>query len=93
MRTLRDRFAHHPFVGDIRGKGLFLGVELVQDPISKTPATVQAAYLKNQMRRLGILMSTDGPDENVLKIKPPLCFSERNADQLLSTLEKVLRSL
>lgn len=79
----------HPIITDIRGKGLFLGMELTQGE-QHTPATRQAAYLKERMRRHAILMSTDGPYENVLKIKPPMCFGERDADFLLETLDKVL---
>ncbi len=84
---LQEKF---PIIGDVRGHGLFLGFELVQNHETLSPATTQAAYLKNRMRELGILMSTDGPFENVLKIKPPMCFDKSNADFLLETLEKVL---
>ncbi|NJM41673.1 MAG: hypothetical protein HC853_13405, partial [Anaerolineae bacterium] len=55
------------------------------------PATDQASYLVNRMKDHGILLSTDGPYENVIKIKPPLCFDEGNADFLLHVLDKVLR--
>ncbi|HPI79271.1 MAG TPA: hypothetical protein PLM35_01960, partial [Cyclobacteriaceae bacterium] len=55
------------------------------------PATGQAAYLANRMRELGILMSTDGPYENVLKIKPPMVFDKNDSDFLLSTLGRVLK--
>ncbi len=80
-----------PLIGDVRGPGLFLGFELVLDPTDRTPATRQAAWLANRMRDLGILMSTDGPDENVLKIKPPLCFGPGDAERLAETLATVLR--
>ncbi|MEM9849691.1 MAG: aminotransferase class III-fold pyridoxal phosphate-dependent enzyme, partial [Bacteroidota bacterium] len=72
LLDLQTRF---PIIGDVRGHGLFLGVELVAHPVSKTPAAAATAYLANRMREMGILMSTDGPFHNVLKIKPPLCFS------------------
>ncbi|RMF22549.1 MAG: aminotransferase class III-fold pyridoxal phosphate-dependent enzyme [Bacteroidetes bacterium] len=88
LEELQSRF---PIIGQVRGHGLFLGIELVTDPATRRPATRQAHYLINRMRRLGILMSTDGPDENVLKIKPPLCFSSTDADTLLTTLERVLQ--
>jgi len=88
LEELQSRF---PIIGQVRGHGLFLGIELVTDPATRRPATRQAHYLINRMRRLGILMSTDGPDENVLKIKPPLCFSSDDADTLLTTLERVLQ--
>jgi 4-aminobutyrate aminotransferase-like enzyme/Ser/Thr protein kinase RdoA (MazF antagonist) len=77
-----------PVIGDIRGKGLFLGVELCDE--HKNPLTHLAAYLVNRMKKLGILMSTDGKDDNVLKIKPPMVFSDDNADQLLAGLRTIL---
>ncbi|MCB0492342.1 MAG: aminotransferase class III-fold pyridoxal phosphate-dependent enzyme [Cyclobacteriaceae bacterium] len=82
--------ADHPIIGDVRGLGLFLGIELVKDN-NLTPATEQATYLANRMRELGILMSTDGPYENVLKIKPPIIFNKADADFLISTLDRVLK--
>lgn len=80
-----------PIIGDIRGHGLFLGIELVKNPETKTPADKQADHLANRMRQCGVLMSTDGPYHNVLKIKPPMVFSRQDADFLVGTLEKVLR--
>lgn len=81
---------NYPIIGDVRGMGLFLGIELVKDN-QLTPATEQATYLANRMRELGILMSTDGPFENVLKIKPPIIFNKEDSDFLLSTLDRVLK--
>lgn len=77
-----------PILGDVRGRGLFLGFELVD--FDRNPLPEQANYLKNRMKDFGILMSTDGPDNNVLKIKPPLVFNGENADTLLFYLEKIL---
>lgn len=104
LKTLLNQLqANHPIIGDVRGEGLFLGFELVKPapapaPIAVgapdhglLPATQQAANLKNRMRELGFLMSTDGPDENVIKIKPPMCFDRQNADQLIGYLDQVLR--
>lgn len=88
LRQLAGKF---PIIGDVRGPGLFLGFELVKDPELLTPAEAEAAYLANRMRELGILMSTDGPFHNVLKIKPPVVFGRKDADFLLETLERVLR--
>lgn len=82
--------SNYPIIGDVRGLGLFLGIELVKDN-QLTPATEQATYLANRMRELGILMSTDGPYENVLKIKPPMVFNKQDGDFLLSTLNRVLK--
>ena len=80
----------HPIVGDVRGRGLFLGVELVMDRETLEPAAAQATYVVNRMRERGILMSTDGPLHNVLKIKPPLVFTEANADLLVRALDAIL---
>ncbi len=76
-----------PIIGDVRGQGLFLGFELVDK--DKKPQTGKAAYLANRMRELGILMSTDGKDNNVIKIKPPMCFSKENADEVIYRLSQV----
>ncbi|HEX9564327.1 MAG TPA: aminotransferase class III-fold pyridoxal phosphate-dependent enzyme [Gemmatimonadaceae bacterium] len=91
MQRLTELATQHVLVGDVRGAGLFIGVELVTGRDERTPAGWQAAYLANRMRELGVLMSTDGPHHNVLKIKPPLCFDERDADVLVDTMERVLR--
>jgi len=88
LHELASRF---PIIGDVRGPGLFLGFELVKDPIDLEPAAAQTAYLANRMRDLGILMSTDGPYHNVLKVKPPMVFGKRDADFLLEMLDKVMR--
>lgn len=76
-----------PIIGDIRGQGLFLGIELVDAQMN--PLGAQAEYLANRMKDHGILMSTDGPDHNVLKIKPPMVFDMGNADELLFYLKKI----
>jgi 4-aminobutyrate aminotransferase-like enzyme len=78
-----------PVIGDVRGQGLFLGIELTDGDLN--PQTDKAAYLANRMKELGILMSTDGKDVNVIKIKPPLVFSRSHADQLLEALQRVFR--
>ena len=80
----------HAAVGDVRGRGLFLGVELVRDRSGPTPAPEIARYVVERMRERGVLLSTDGPDENVLKIKPPMCFSEADAARLVEELDRVL---
>lgn len=85
LKALQKEF---PIIGDVRGEGLFLGFELT-NPL-KQPMEVQTAYLADRMKSLGILMSVDGPDHNVLKIKPPIVFNKENADELLFRLKKVL---
>jgi len=87
LHRLQERFE---IIGDVRGLGLFIGVELVRDRISLMPAASQASYIAERMKQNGVLISTDGPLHNVLKIKPPLCFDKDNAGFLLERLESVL---
>ena len=78
-----------PIIGDVRGQGLFLGFEL--NGKNKIPLGEKATYLANRMKDFGILMSTDGPDHNVLKIKPPMVFSTENTDELIMRLRTVFK--
>jgi len=87
LHELMDR---HPLIGDVRGLGLFLGIELVLDRETLQPAPRHAAYIVERMRDHGILLSTDGPLHNVIKIKPPLVFDATDADRLVTTLDRVL---
>jgi len=80
----------HPIVGDVRGLGLFLGIELSQDRETREPAPHQAAYVVERMKDHGILLSTDGPDHNVIKMKPPLCLSESDVDRVVAAYDRVL---
>jgi 4-aminobutyrate aminotransferase-like enzyme len=91
MDGLRSLMDSYPLLGDVRGLGLFVGIELVRDRAELTPAGDEASYIANRMRDHGILLSTDGPFHNVLKIKPPLVFNTANADFLVRTLDKILR--
>ncbi len=88
---LSDLQSRHQLIGDVRGRGLFLGVELVLDTEALQPATEQASYIVNRLCEHGVLVGTDGPFHNVLKIKPPLVFSEANADFLVETLDNILK--
>ena len=90
LQRLRDLLDRHTLIGDVRGLGLFIGIELVLDRETLEPAAEQASYIANRMRERGILISTDGPLHNVLKIKPPLVFNQENADFLVATLEQLL---
>ncbi len=87
LRPLLDKY---PIVGDVRGSGLFLGVELVRSRETLEPADKEASFIVNQMRERGILIGTDGPYHNVLKIRPPMPFSMDDADFLTATLDAVL---
>ena len=87
LRSLADRY---PVVGDVRGRGLFLGIELVRDRETREPFAEACGYLVNRARARGVLLSVDGPDHNVIKIKPPLVFGEDEAALLVETLDTVL---
>jgi 4-aminobutyrate aminotransferase-like enzyme len=89
-KRLQDLQTSHPIVGDVRGRGLFLGVEFVRDRDLRTPAAAEAAYVVERMKAHGILLSTDGPEHNVIKIKPPLVFDEADAERLAAALDVVL---
>jgi len=91
LRAALERVAERrPLIGDVRGSGLFLGVELVRDRRTLEPATAEARYLVERLRERGILSGLDGPHDNVLKLRPPLVFAEADADRFLATLEDVL---
>jgi 4-aminobutyrate aminotransferase-like enzyme len=93
LRGLRTLAGNHPLIGDVRGSGLFLGVELVTDRTTLSPATDHASYVANRMRDRGVLIGVDGPHHNVLKIRPPMPFDRTDAAQLLDTLDGVLGEL
>jgi 4-aminobutyrate aminotransferase-like enzyme/Ser/Thr protein kinase RdoA (MazF antagonist) len=90
LDKLRPFVDRHPLVGDVRGSGLFLGVELVRDRQTLEPAGEEASLVANRMREHGVLLGTDGPYHNVIKIRPPMPFSETDALLLVSLLDKVL---
>ena len=93
MQRLVELQDKHPIIGDVRGRGLFLGFELVSDLSTLEPATEEAGQLVNEMRRRGVLLSTDGPHHNVIKIKPPMVLNEEDIDTTLEHLDEVLTSL
>ena len=80
----------HELIGDVRGRGLFLGVEMVRDLISLEPASQEASTVVDSMRERGVLLSTDGPLHNVIKIKPPMVLSEEDVDETISKLDLCL---
>jgi 4-aminobutyrate aminotransferase-like enzyme len=80
-------------VGDVRGTGLFLGVELVRDRDTLEPAPVEASFVVDRMRQRGVLVGTDGPYHNVIKIRGPMPLSLADADQVVDTLSRALREL
>ncbi|HWG64527.1 MAG TPA: aminotransferase class III-fold pyridoxal phosphate-dependent enzyme [Streptosporangiaceae bacterium] len=89
-RGLRILGERHPLVGDVRGEGLLIGVELVTEQKTRSPAAPQARAASEAMRERGILISVTGSAGNVLKIRPPLVFQREHADLLLQSLDEVL---
>jgi len=87
FRKLAEKY---PLIGDIRGKGLFLTVELVRDRSSKEPAGSEAAQVQEALRENGVLLSLNGQGRNCLKIRPPLVFDTNHADIALAALDDAL---
>ena len=87
---LREIAERHEPIGDVRGAGLFVGFELVRDRSTREPDGELAEELVNRAVERGVLLSTDGPDHNVIKIKPPLVFSSADADRLIETVDAIL---
>jgi 4-aminobutyrate aminotransferase-like enzyme len=101
MANARDRGAQlraglarlaqrYPWIREVRGAGLFLGVELGAPPESGLSARQETARLVNELRRRGVLVGATGRDSNVLKIRPPLTIGEAEVELLLDALEKAL---
>ena len=81
----------HPLIGDVRGLGLFIGIEFVRDRETLEPADSEASRIVEHMKERCVLLSTDGPCHNVIKIKPPMVFSKADADLLILGLDRVLK--
>ncbi len=93
QQRLRELALRHERVLAVRGKGLFFGLELVTDPRTRAPATMETRRLINDMRQRGVLISAVGHHGNVLKMRPPMVFEREHADLLLTTLEEALGAL
>jgi 4-aminobutyrate aminotransferase-like enzyme len=93
----RERLAalagKHELIGDVRGAGLFIGVELVRNRETREPATEATARIVNGLRERRILISSSGPAANVLKIRPPLPFAEEHVELFVETLDRVLEDV
>ena len=76
------------YIHDVRGSGLFLGVELIDTDCK--PNSNLAGLIKNQLRESNILIGTDGKHNNVLKTKPPLCFSKKNVDEVIQRIDEAI---
>jgi len=90
LQRFNELQSRHELIGDVRGRGLFFGIDLVESRETKEPATEKARVIVNAMRHKGVLMSKIGEHDNVLKLRPPLCFSQENADFLVTMLDEVM---
>ena len=88
LEGLRSLAADHPVLADVRGMGLFIGVEIAD--AERQPLAEVAAWIVERLRQRRVLIGRDGPDHNVLKIRPPLAFDRADADYLLAVLGEVL---
>ncbi|KAK9949710.1 hypothetical protein M0R45_005227 [Rubus argutus] len=93
LGRLRDLQQRYEIIGDVRGRGLMVGVELVTDRTEKTPAKAETAVLFEKLRELGILVGKGGLHGNVFRIKPPMCFTKDDADFLVDALDYSMSKL
>ncbi len=84
---------HYPVMGDVRGHGLFVGVDLVEDPVTKAPAREGAADVVNALKDRGFLTGSTGAHDNVLKLRPPLVLGAADADAFLAAFREVMADL
>jgi 4-aminobutyrate aminotransferase-like enzyme len=90
IQELRKLQQKYECIGDVRGSGLFIGFEFVKDRMTLEPDTKLAQKVKNELRENFVLVSTDGPFDNVIKSKPPLCFTKENVDEVIGKLDSIL---
>lgn len=90
---LENRVGLHDAIGDVRGCGLFIGVEIIKDSNTKAPDAASAEFLSNRMKDRGFLLSHAGKYNNVLKIRPPLMFNQENADEFLVAFDACISEI
>jgi len=90
IKKLKGLQSNYEFIGQVRGQGLFIGIEMINDVETLKPDKDSAKIIANEMKKSGILISVDGPDHNVLKIKPPIIFNYENADELVFNFRSIL---
>ncbi|XP_070545425.1 ethanolamine-phosphate phospho-lyase-like [Ptychodera flava] len=93
MDGFRELMNKHKLIGDVRGLGFFIGVELVKNRETREPATAEAQHVIYRMKENYILLSADGPYRNILKFKPPMCFSEQDGQLLIDSVDAVLTEI
>ena len=90
LKVLMERY---DIIGDVRATGLAIGLELVMDRQSRTPAPAETARVVNRLREEGVLVGSEGAGANVVKIRPPLVVERQHIDLALSAFDSVLRAL
>ncbi|HRS00317.1 MAG TPA: aminotransferase class III-fold pyridoxal phosphate-dependent enzyme, partial [Candidatus Sumerlaeia bacterium] len=93
LEELKRLQGKHPLIGEVRGMGLMLGAELVKSQESREPAIAETAEIMEQTKERGLLIGKGGLFGNVLRIKPPMCFTKENADFLVKVLDESLTAL
>ncbi len=83
----------HEVVGDVRGSGLFLGVELVKDRLTREPAPDEASFVVARLREQQVLVGTDGPHHNVIKVRGPMCLGSADVESIVRALAGALREM
>lgn len=90
LTSLMDKYE---IIGDVRGQGLMLGVELVSDRKLKTPASAETLHVMDQMKEMGVLIGKGGYYGNVFRITPPLCITKEDADFLVDAMDHTLSKM
>ena len=90
VRRLGEKY---DIIGDVRGVGMFIGIDLVKDRVTREPATAEAQHIITRMKQQFILFSADGPNRNVLKFKPPMVFSMDDGDHLVNVLDSLFEEI
>ncbi|MGW3949447.1 aminotransferase class III-fold pyridoxal phosphate-dependent enzyme [Streptomyces sp. NPDC004752] len=91
LERLHGLADHHPIIGDVRGHGLYLGVELVRDRSTREPAAAEAMEISERLKDEGVISYPTGVHNNVLKLKPPMTITDKDTDVFVTTLDGVLR--
>ena len=91
--ALHDLEDKHPLIGEVRGLGLMLGVELVRHRQTKEPANTEAADVMDKLKHRGVLIGKGGLFGNTLRIKPPMCLNKDDADFLVDCLDEILAEI
>ncbi|CAF3625412.1 unnamed protein product [Rotaria socialis] len=93
LSELKELEKKYTLIGDVRGRGLFVGIEIVSDREKRTPGIEEAKEIRQKFRENFVIISLDGPDYNVVKFKSPMTFSIEDVDYFCSTLEKILKDM